>query len=266
MTLLWTFLKRDTFINMSYRASFAFQILTIFTSVPLVYFIGKLVGGSEIDALTVYGGDYFAFLLVGVALIDYLSVSLTVFTVNIRESQMMGTLEIVLLSPTTVGQLLIYSSAWIYAFTTIRFMIYVGLGFVFGLRLEDANYGGAILILVLGIVCFASIGILAASLIMVIKRGETITGAIAYVSLALGGIVFPTSVMPGWLAGLAKLLPITHTSEGLRKALLSGATTAELGGQLIVLAVFVVVLVPAAFLSFSAAVRHAKAAGTLAQY
>src|SRR5829696_893024 len=159
MRAAWAFLKRDFLLATSYKAAFVMQLAAIFMAVPIFYFMGRMAPEMAGGDLAKYGGSYFGFLLIGVAFVDYLAISLRTFNESLRESQLMGTLEIVLLSPTSVSQLLIYSSLWIYCLTTLRFAIYLLAGAMLGLNLGNANPFTAVLVLALSIPGFASLGI-----------------------------------------------------------------------------------------------------------
>ncbi len=262
----WAFLKRDFRIALSYRTAFAMQLIGIFVAVPIFYFVGSLVNGSESDLLKPYGGNYFAFMLIGVALLDYLAVSLNSFGQSLRESQLMGTLEIVLLSPTSLTRVLLYSSLWVYLFTSVRFVLYVLAGTLFGFNVDQSNFVGALAILAIGILSFIPFGILTASLIMLIKRGEFLNTLVSGASLFFGGVLYPITSMPEWLQIVSKLLPFTYALEGMRQALQQGRSLEDLLPQLIVLALFAAVLLPLSLVLFWGSVQRTKITGTLAQY
>jgi ABC-2 type transport system permease protein len=266
MTLALAFLKRDFLIAYSYKTAFVMQMMSIFFTVPMFFFIGKLFGEVGSDFLEQYEGDYFAFLLIGMALLDYLAVSLGSFGKSLRESQLMGTLELVLLSPTSLAKVLTYSSLWVYLFTTVRFTLYLTVGMALGLDLKSSNLIGAVAVLMLGVLTFAPFGILSASLIMLIKRGGGLTVVVSAASLFCGGVLYPTSVLPDWVQPISQMLPLTHTLEGMRNALLNGHSMYELLDTLLILALFAVVLLPFSLICFWAAVRRTKKTGTLAQY
>lgn len=260
------FYARDFRIATSYRTAFLIQLASIAIWVPICFYISEGVQGGESRFLEKYGGDYFAFMLIGIGLFGYLTISLRTFNQSIRESQLMGTLEIVLLSPTSIAQLLVYSSLWIYSFATIRFGVYLLIGALFGLELGNGNTLSALVVLLLSIPAFASFGIGSASVILVIKRGESLNLALATVSLVLAGVMFPTDVLPEWLQPAAKLLPLTHSLDAMRLALFQGATLAELGGHIVALLLFTAVVMPLSLLAFWKAVRWTKSTGTLAHY
>jgi ABC-2 type transport system permease protein len=260
------FLRRDFKIATSYRAAFVGQIVSIFVAVPLFFFMGNLVDGANLKVLERYGGSYFGFLLIGVALLDYLAVSLQSFGNSLRESQLTGTLEIVLLSRTSLIEVLLYSSLWFFLFTSIRFVLYLVVGSMFQLELGDANFLAAILILALAILSFIPFGIFTAAIIMVFKRGDGVNTLISGASMFFGGVLFPVTLMPEWMQFLAQFLPFTHALEGMRQAIQSGMSIAELGQYFIVLGAFAVILMPLSWLAFALAVRRTRATGTLGQY
>jgi ABC-2 type transport system permease protein len=260
------FLRRDYLIAASYRTAFLAQVISIFIGVPVLFFIGRVFQGADSDMLKAYNGDFFAFLLIGVAFIDFHAVSLRTFSNSLRESQLMGTLELVLLSPTALTSVLVNSSLFVYITTVIRFLLYMITGLVYGLQLGNANFLGAMLILVLGILSFASFGILSASVIMILKRGAGFSTAVSAASLFFGGVLYPTDVLPAWLHPVSMMLPITHALRGMRLALLGGSSFAELLPTFGILLLFAAILIPLSLTCFWLAVRHTKVTGTLAQY
>lgn len=262
----WSFVKRDCLLATSYRAAFLSQLLVLFGGVSVLFYAGQAMGLSQSPLLKNYGGNYFAFLLVGVAFIDFLNVSLSTFNVSIRDSQMMGTLEMMLLSPVRVTSILIYSSLWSYLLALVRFIFILCVGAIFyGFQLENPNLLGASLILMLSILSFAALGILMAAFVMVFKKAD-ISVVMSLASIFLGGVIFPPDVLPAWLRPLSVLLPITHSVQGMREALMRGASLDQLMPQIMALALFGLILFPLGLSAFSFAVNWTKSTGTLGQY
>lgn len=261
------FLKRDLISEASYRFSFILQVVGIFFSVAVFYFIAQLLGQSAEPYLAAYGGDYFSFVLIGIAFAGYFNVGLSSFSSRLRQSQTTGTLEAMLATPTSLSAIILSSSLWDYLLTTIRVLVYLAIGGLFmGVNLGKGNYVAALLVLLLTVASFSSLGIIAASFIMVLKRGDPITWLFNVVSGLLGGVYFPVAIMPGWMQGFSKLLPITYALEAMRLALLRGATLQELVPEILALGAFSVVLMPLSLLAFRYAVRLAKVDGSLTHY
>lgn len=264
---LWSFLVRDFYTETSYRLGFLVGIVGIFFRAFIFYFLAQLVNDSAAPLLTDYHGDYFAFILIGIAFGSYFGTGLTGFTTALRQAQTTGTLESLLMTPTPVSFIIIGSAAWSYTYTTFRVFVYLLIGtLLLGLNLSQANYLAALVVLILSIIAFASIGIIAASLIMVIKRGDPITALFGNLANLVGGVYYPIEILPGWLQWLAKLLPITYALRAMRLSLLNGAGWVELAPDLLALVVFCLILFPTSLLIFRAAVERARADGSLAQY
>lgn len=267
MSKLLAFLRRDLAIEASYRVSFALQAASVFLSIAAYYFLARFIGQVGIPGLAPYGGDYFAFVLLGVALHDYLSTSLDAFSRSIREAQLAGTLEALLSTQTSLPTIILSSAAYPFLWTSASVLLYLALGAgLFGVSLAGGNWLGAALILALAILTFSALGILSASFILVFKRGSPIAWLLGALSWLLGGVLYPVAVLPDWLRALSALLPITHAIEGMRAALLAAAPWGTLWPSLWPLLAFAAALLPLSLLAFQHATRWTRIAGTLAQY
>jgi ABC-2 type transport system permease protein len=261
------FLQRDCLQAISYRASFTLKLVAILFWASIFHFLSGVFEGAVSPLLQAYGGNYFAFVLIGVALVDYHTLSLQIFSDSIRESQMMGTLEIMLLSPARLSAILLYSSLWGYLFTSLRFFLYLVTGILlFELDLGQANFVSAGVVLLCSILAFASLGILLASLIMLIKEASAIPLFLVSLSLLLGGVAYPVEVLPSWLSQLSLVIPITYALKAMRHALLQGYSLLQLWPELSALALFAACFFPLGLLAFHLAVQRVKVTGTLGHY
>jgi ABC-2 type transport system permease protein len=231
------------------------------------YFLSKLFGSALVSQLAEYGGDYFSFVLIGLAFNGYLSLSLSNFSQSIRDGQMMGTLEIMLLSPTRLSAILVSSSLWSYLLTTVNVLVYFIVGiFLFGFDISKANFLTSLVVMILSIASFSSIGILSAAFVLLVKKGDPVSWIYGGASSLLSGVLYPISVLPGWLEPLSRLLPMTYALDAMRLAMLKGYSLYDVRFDIFVLLAFTVVLTPLAFMAFSKALKRAKMEGSLIQY
>lgn len=267
MSLAWAFFKRDALIALSYRATLVAGLVGNLFLLGVFYFIGKLIDGSASPALAPYGGSYLAFMLIGLALTDCVGVSLTTFAGQIREGQLTGTLEATLMSPAPLPVILLCSSLWSYAFSGFRFLLYMVVGgALYGVSWRSADPAAAVTIFALTVASFAGVGILWASVVILVKRGEAILSTVGLVVILLSGVVFPRSLLPGWLQRAAELVPLTHALDGMRLALLHGDGLRAQAGTVATLGAFAVALLALGFAAFGAAVDLAKRTGSLVEY
>jgi len=264
---LAAFLRRELLLQLSYRLATWLQLGGILFSVAAFYFLAQFLGGAASPLLAEYGGNYFAFVLIGIAYTAYQSAGLFSFSEAIRNGQIQGTLEAILLTPTPVSLMLLASALWSFILASLQVMLYLLVGvLLFGAALGQVHLGTAVLTLFLSIVAFAGLGILSASIILVTKRGDPISLALAAASALLSGVYYPVALLPRALRALAFLLPMTHALRAMRLALLQGATPLHVAPELAYLALFGLVLFPGGLLTFQLALRRARRDGTLGQY
>ena len=263
----WAFLKRDLRAEMSYRVSFFLQFFNVFFSVGVFYFVAKMFNGAVTPFLQPYGGDYFSFVLIGIAFAGYFNVGLSGFSNSLRRAQTTGTLEAMLSTPTRLSTIIVSSSQWSYLMTTLRVVVYLLIGTsLLDVDLGHGNFGTALLILALTVISFGSMGIIAAGFIMVLKRGNPVTWVFGTTASLLGGVYYPIDVMPVWMQRLADLLPVTYALRSMRLALLQGASFLTLLPDILALTGFCVFLLPVSLFAFRFAVRRARDDGSLTHY
>jgi ABC-2 type transport system permease protein len=267
MKLAWAFIKRDAIIAVSYRLSFILQLVQVFTILTVFYYLGKTLGDRNVPALARYGGNFLAFLLIGISLTDCITLSLTTFAQQIRESQTTGTLETTLLSPVRLSVILIYSSLWPYLFSLIRLVLYLVVGgMVYGVGMRQANLSSALLIFLLTVLCFMGIGILWAGVVLLMKRGDAVMSLMGFGVILVSGVIFPVGMLPGWVQTIGAMIPLSHGLEGMRLAILQGKGIVELSPIIFKLIAFAIVLQAVGLIGFNSAVNITKRHGSLSEY
>ncbi len=263
----WAFLVRDFRTQMSYRLALMMNVAGIFFSVAIFFFISKLLGNSINPYLTQYGGNYFAFVLVGLAVSGFMGTSMGVFASSINSAQTEGTLEVMLVTPTKLSEIVFFSSLWSFAFTAFNILVYLVIGaLVFGLNLSHANIPVALIILALIVSIFSGIGIISASFIMILKRGDPVSWLFGSVAGIMSGTFFPIQVLPVWLQKFSYIFPLFYGLRGMRLALLKGASLSAVAPNILVLTAFVIAIIPLSLICFKYGVRRAKVDGSLATY
>ncbi|MFC1548574.1 ABC transporter permease [Candidatus Omnitrophota bacterium] len=261
------FLKKDLKIELSYKLSVLLRGLSVILFCLVFFFLARMVEGASIKMLAKYKGNYFSFALIGMAFYSFFAILLNSFSSRLREEQLTGTLEAIFLAPVRLPTLL----AGITSFSLVRGMLNMLLFFLVGVFLLGAkislsNVPIFLLVFVLSVMSFLSIGIIASSFILVFKRGNPINWLLENIFLLAGGVLYPVSVLPEWVRKISDILPITYALRAFRGLLIPGADTTGLSTQITALFVSVLVLFPLAVLSFSVAVRVVKQRGTLSQY
>lgn len=263
------FIIRDWRNAVSYRFEVLLVIMEVIFVSIIFFFISQLLEDASIPVLSKYVKDnnFFGFILLGVAVSSFLNVSLNGFSNKVRQAQVAGTFEALLVTPTSIPTIILSSTVGSFAFASLRVVAYIVVGVaLFDMSLSVRNLPAAILVLVLTVITFSGIGILSASFVMVFKRGDPIGRVVTGVSILFGGVYYPPEILPGPLQNLSKTVPITPALSALRRLLLKGEPPGAIADDLGSLALFAAILLPLAVTVFAFAVRRAKREGTLTHY
>ncbi|MEW5944885.1 MAG: ABC transporter permease [bacterium] len=260
-------IRKEFHEEISYRLDFFLHVLYLFLFTLVFFFVAKIVGGAGSVHLERYGGDYFSFVLVGLAFVGYLNTGLQSFSDEIRREQIYGTMEILLSTPTPLTFILCARLLWNFLYESFH----LGLYFAAGVFLLNARYTGESwhfipLILVLSFISHAGLGMISASFILVLKRGNPVNYLLGTAAQLLGGVYFPVSVLPAALQTASAFLPITYSLRLMREVCIRGAAFREIAGDLAVLAALSAVLLPVSVACFNWALRRARMDGSLTHY
>ena len=266
---IFAFVARDFRLFISYRMLFFLRIISVLAIVTTFFFVSKIFAGY-IDPQFPEWRDPLASWLTGLAVLNYFTTGFSSLANSIRQEQMQGTLESVLLTPINVPTVIIASSAWDFLETTVFSFLYLFFGwFFFGVQFRGGFFL-AVIFLLLTTVVLACLGILSASFAMVFKRGDPFGIFLGAGSALFSGVLFPTQLLKTYggskLASISVILPATHGLQGIRQVLLEGHGLAQVTRPLFTLLGFLVVLLPFSLWVFGRAVRRAKREGSLIQY
>jgi ABC-2 type transport system permease protein len=267
---LWkvpAFVRRDFLVAWSYRMSFVSDIVNLAGQIVVFYFVGRLVDPSKMPT---YGGNhatYLEFAAVGIALGVFMQLGLDRVAAAVRGEQLMGTLEAVLVTPTSPSLVQLGSVAFDLVYVPLRTMIFLGaVTLVFGLHFSPAGLLPAALLLVMFIPLVWGLGVGAAAALLTFRRGGGLIG-IATIGLGLlSGVYFPLTLLPHWLQAVAHRNPVSLAIEGMRESLLGGASLGDAAARAAVLGPCSLAVLAAGLLAFRLAVRRERLRGTIGLY
>lgn len=264
---LWAIFWRDLQTAASYRAAFLLQFAGPLFVITSFYFVGRLLRTASVPGLDRYGGDYFAFVLVGLVFTMHIGIALNTISTTIRRGQMLGTLEVVFTTQTNLATFLTGSALYAIVRSTVFMVVYLVLGAaLFGVSFAGANVFAALFVLLLSMGVMLGLGVLAGSFIMAFKQGDPFTTALTTGAFLLSGVAYPVAVLPGWLQVFSAVFPHTYALEALRLTLLQGAPLSAVATDVGALVLFAAIILPASFVVFRYAVGRARMEGSLAQF
>lgn len=110
--------------------------------------------------------------------------------------------------------------------------------------------GSLLLVAVLGAVVFLCLGFAVTGLLATENQAAVVTQVVTLPQLFLSGVFFSRDAVPAFLKPAADLLPLTFLNDALRDIATTGATLADVSGQILGLVVWAVVSFIAAYRLF----------------
>jgi len=263
----WAFIKRDYRIESGYKTSFLMRLAESLVLLFFFYFLGGLINSQSAGALNRFGGHYFPFAVVGLAFARFFDLTLRTFSESIRLAQVTGCLEAMLSSQTHCVTIVLFSSLYGVISGALQLcLIFLAGAFLFGVNFGMMNVPATLLVVLLSIAIFVALGVLSASAIVLLKKGDPITWILGGVGSIVGGAYFPVDVMPVPLQRLSAVIPIRYSLDALRLTMLKGYSVAMITRPLITLTFIAAVLLPLSLILFAATIRKGRKEGTLMEY
>jgi ABC-2 type transport system permease protein len=255
-------MRRDAILFVSYRTQLVSQFLGPLFSIAVFYYISRLLTAKTFHS----PGGYFGFVIVGLVIVQILTLSLGIMPGNVRQELISGTIERFLVSahgPVNgiVGTMLFpLCNAF---FSGIFTLILATL--VFGLPLAATSFL-AIPVALLGVIAFMPFALFLVALVMAFKQAASATQFIVSGVAIVGGLYFPISLLPGWIRWASEVQPFTPATDLLRHLLVNAPLVHPATVELLKLVGFSLVLLPAGFALLRAAIRYGQRTGTVAEY
>ncbi len=273
ITHIWAVFWANFKIFLSYRTWVITETLSTVASIAMYSFMGLQVDAKRIASAGYGDVNWLAFALVGIATANYLWMCISRISHSMQHEIREGTLEPIISSLVRLRSYIIGQSIRGFLVSGY-FMLGALLIGVFVLRAPlIMNFGTVvsfIVIIFMMVASYLGIGITAAGIILVYKKGDPLTFLFASITEFLGGVLFPLNYLKNYLIlwTFAWLMPYTYALDAARRVLLTGATLTSptVLSDLIVLAIYTVVFIPIGLWVFRWGYNRIRDEGTVATY
>ena len=205
---------------------------------------------ASIVATNNHGQTYFDFIFSG--MLGFTIVTLGLFgpSRSIPSFKKLGILRRFHTSPISSAQYILGAliSSIVIGFIALAVMFFVGFHF-YHLSMVG-KYTSLVPFLILSIITIYGFGLAIGGWAKSEDRAAPLTNLISFPMMFLSGTFFPTYLMPLWLQSIAKFLPLTPIIDGLRDIISQGKSIFELGPQLLLIAIWIVIIYVISFTVF----------------
>jgi ABC-2 type transport system permease protein len=251
-------IRKDALTALRYRNGFFLNAFAPAAQLVMFYYLAQSIG----QQFRPEGLPYFVFLVIGTGFYTFLISGAHCFLRIIQEAQQAGTLEVLMTSATPAPVLIFLSMISAFAGEVLQLLVYVAVGFVvFRIPLHP-NLAGSLLVFVLSVAIILSFGLMAAALQISTHKGSAALWILGSTAWVFSGTLFSASALPSRLRLISELLPMTHSLNAMRLAVMS-QNPSGLSKEIGLLVLFCALLVPFSLWFFSWTVKRARQLGTL---
>jgi len=262
VNLAYAFVERQTNL---WKRYWAWELVWLVYGVVNTLAITFIAKEAEQAGITTDASNLVLFLLLGTLVWAYLSAVLDDISLVITWERWEGTIEHTLMAPVSRAVHLIGMSVFgvLHAIVRTALIFAIAVPF-FSVDLGQANWFAAAVVIVVGSVSVAGLGILTGVLpLLYPERGTQMSFMIQAVVLLISGVYYSVDVLPPWLRVFSYISPATYFLDGIRGAIIDGDGVQDLLGTLATLVLFGVILVPGSIAVFAVAERWARKTGQL---
>lgn len=250
----------------SYRLDFAFSLGGLLFSVIPTYFVAEALQPTMAEAIAGEGGHYFPFLIVGMVALSLLSTAVNQLPDAIDSSVRTGTLEALFSTSAGFPAILAGLSGYGFLWSAAKGGLLLAAAWLLGAEFAAARIPTGMLILALVVAAHVPLGLIGGAAMLAFRTTGPFPQIVLASSGLLGGVYYPTHVIPSWIEHLSAALPLTYGLRALRRVWLEGESLADVAGDVGILLLFLVGLAVVGWTAFRAALRYARRSGTLSQY
>ncbi|MEX1184574.1 MAG: ABC transporter permease [Gemmatimonadota bacterium] len=251
---------------LTYRIRLLISLASLLISVLPIYFIANALQDTMAESIAGQGSHYFAFLVVGTATFLLVPSAVNSLAGAVGSGISTGGFETLLGTRTPLPAVLAGMVGYGLLWTVLRALVLMVGAWVLGAAILWSQLGSAILIMGLIILAYVPFGLIGAALVISFRTAGPLPQAVLGVSALLGGVYYPTQVIPSWIESISAFVPLTYGLRALRGTLLEGSSLAAVLPELGMLALFIMILMSIGWLALGASLHHARRAGTLSHY
>jgi ABC-2 type transport system permease protein len=256
-------LRRDLLVFASYRARLFTQILAVFFSMALFYYISRLVSVQTFES----PDAYFGFVVAGLVIFRVLMSSFNAATTGVRQQLVAGTFERNLVSPfgavAGVASLLLFP--FVLAFVLGAATLALA-GLVFGMDVQWDTLPLAIPLAFLAALAFSPFALVLAAAGILFKQTTAGAGFILSGISLIAGFYFPVALLPDWIQWTSDVQPFTPAVELLRNVVVGTPLENSALSDVLKLVGFSAVLLPLSFLVLKGAILIGRRRATIIEY
>ncbi|MGQ0766795.1 MAG: ABC transporter permease [Gemmatimonadota bacterium] len=250
----------------SYRTRFALSLASVVVTVIPMFFIARALQPLMGGVIEAEGARYFDFLILGFVCLSLVSVSVSALPSQVGSDIQNGFFETLSATPAGLPALLAGLVAYPASYALFKNVASVGTALLLGMHFSAGSLPAVALIIALLIITHVGVALVATAGVIAFRTTMALPELLLSGSALLGGVYWPTSVIPSWIQRISDVLPVSYGLRALRKTALAGESLASVRDEVLALAGFAVFWTAVGSIAIALAMSHARRRGSLSQY
>lgn len=261
------FLRRDFLVAWSYKLAFVSGWVNLLVQTFLFYFVSRLVDTSKLPTFAGRRPGYMEFVIVGIVVSSFLQIGLSRVVTAIRNEQLIGTLESLLMTPTSPATLQLGLVFYDLFYVPLRTFLFLGgASLLFELDMHFNELVPAVAVLLAFIPIVWGLGVTSTAAMLTFRHGLGLVGIGGTLITLLSGAYFPIGLLPDWAVRISAFNPMKITLDAAREVLLGRGGWDEVLPALAVLIPMGLVALFVGVAAFRLALARERRRGTLGMY
>lgn len=250
----------------SYRVGMLMSLVgLVFVVLPL-YFIANALQPAMQHAIAAEASQYFGFVMLGAITFSLITSCTTSLPSALDGAIGRGTLEVMLGTPARLWAICVGLMGYGVLWAILRAAILLVVAIALGAGVVWSRLPLGLGVLALTMLSYAGIGLVFAALILTFRTTGPLSAGVLTASMFLGGVYYPTHVIPSWIRDVASFFPLTYGLRALRHIVLRGDSLIAVLHDIQMLGAMTAISMAVGIGAFSLALQHARRAGTLSSY
>ncbi|MCZ8204297.1 ABC transporter permease [Gemmatimonas sp.] len=266
MSVIAALFRASWILASSYRLQFLFSLGALLVTVVPLFFVANALQPTMAGAIAGEGGNFFAFTLLGVLSTTLIIAAMRAPATAVSGGIGSGTLELMLSLPTPSWVVFAGLMSFDIAQAWVRALLLVVSGLLLGVSVVWSHFVPGLVVMALTTLAYFGIGLVSAAMVVAFRTSGPLLGGIMTVSSLLGGVYFPTHVIPSWVARVSDVIPLTYGLRATRRLWLDGAPLATVAADVAVLSAMAFATCAAGGWALHYTLRDARRRGSLGQY
>ena len=258
----WGVVRRDGIVFITYRSQVITQVVGMLFNLTIFFFISRLLRSKLFHT----PGEYFAYVVVGLVIMQVLITTLGLTPTQVRQELVAGTMERFLVSPFGASNGVVAMMLFpIFSSLITGGIMLVIATTVFGLPLAGTA-PLALPIAVLGSLAFIPFALALVAVVIAFKQATVGTQFVVSGIAIVGGLYFPAKVLPAWLRWTSQVQPFAPAADLLRHTLVNQPLIEPAGVDVLKLVAFTAVLFPVSMWLLRRSIVYGQRRGTIIEY